>query len=69
VAAAIRSSFAAGLNDVVLVTAALAFAGALCALLRIRPRDFVRAGRSEPEGVSQVAGETGADADSPARSA
>jgi EmrB/QacA subfamily drug resistance transporter len=69
VAAAIRSSFAAGLNDVVLVTAALAFAGALCALLLIRPRDFVRAGRSEPEGVSQVAGETGADVESPARSA
>jgi hypothetical protein len=69
VAAAIRSSFAAGLNDVVLVTAALAFAGALCALLLIRPRDFVRAGRSEPEGVSQVAGETGADAASQARSA
>jgi len=69
VAAAIRSGFAAGLNDVVLVTAVLAFAGALCALLLIRPRDFVRAGRSEPENVSQVAGKTGADAASPAGSA
>jgi hypothetical protein len=69
VAAAIRSGFAAGLNDVLLVTAVLAFAGALCALLLIRPRDFVRAGRSEPEGVSPAAGETGADAASRARSA
>jgi EmrB/QacA subfamily drug resistance transporter len=69
VAAAIRSSFAAGLNDVVLVTGVLAFAGAVCALLLIRPRDFVRTGRSEPEGVPQVAGEAGADAGSPARSA
>jgi hypothetical protein len=59
----------AGLGDVMLATAALAFAGALGALLLIRPRDFVRAGRTEPEGVSQVAGETGADAASPARSA
>ena len=69
VAAAIRSGFAAGLNDVVLVTAVLAFAGALCALLLIRPRDFVRTGRTEPGGVSPVAGEAGADAESPARSA
>jgi len=69
VAAAIRSSFAAGLNDVVLVTAVLAFAGGVCALLLIRPRDFVRTGRGEPEDVSQVTGKTGVDADSPARSA
>ena len=69
VAAAIRSGFAAGLGDVVLVTAALAFAGALGALLLIRPRDFVRAGRTEPEDVSPTAGETGANAASPARSA
>src|SRR5215475_11498911 len=67
VAAAIRSGFAAGLNDVLVVTAVLAFAGALCALLLIRPRDFVKAGRSEPEGVSPTVGETGADAASPAR--
>ena len=36
VAAALRSAFAAGLNDLLLVTGALAFAGALCALLLIR---------------------------------
>ena len=69
VAAALRSGFAAGLNDLLIVTAALAFAGAVCALLLIRSRDFVRAGRTEPENVSQVAGKTGADAASPARSA
>jgi len=69
VAAALRSGFAAGLNDLLIVTAALAFAGAVCAVLLIRSRDFVRSGRTEPENVSQVAGETGADAASPARSA
>jgi EmrB/QacA subfamily drug resistance transporter len=69
VAAAIRSGFVAGLNDVVLVTAVLAFVGAVCALVLIRPRDFVRAGRGEPEALPQVAGETGADTASRARSA
>ena len=69
VAAALRSAFAAGLNDLLLVTGALAFAGALCALLLIRSKDFVRAGRTEPESVSPVAGETGAASSSPARSA
>jgi MFS family permease len=38
-------------------------------LMLILSRDFVRAGRTEPENVSQVAGDTGADAASPARSA
>ena len=47
VAVALRSAFAAGLNDLLLVTGALAFAGALCALLLIRSKDFVRAGRTE----------------------
>jgi EmrB/QacA subfamily drug resistance transporter len=68
-AAAIRSGFAAGLNDVLLVTATLAFAGALCALLLIRSRDFVQAGRGEPGGGSPTAAETGADRDSSVRSA
>jgi EmrB/QacA subfamily drug resistance transporter len=74
VAAALRAAFAAGVNDLLLVTGALAFAGALGALLLIRGRapsgqQSVRAGRTEPQGVSQVAAETGADAASPARSA
>jgi hypothetical protein len=87
VAAALRSAFAAGLNDLLLVTGALAFAGALCALLLIRSRALspgqhglrsqqsgqgqrsVQTGRTEPQGASSVARETGADSSSPARSA
>ena len=69
VAEAIRSGFAAGLNDLLIVTAALAFAGAVCALVLIRPRDFVRTGRSEPPGASPAVAGTGADGTSRARSA
>ena len=56
VAAALRSAFAAGLNDLLLVTGALAFAGALCALLLIRSKapsgrqQSAQAGRTEPAG-------------------
>jgi hypothetical protein len=45
-AAAIRSAFAAGLNDLLFVTGVLALAGAACALLLIRSQDFVRADHS-----------------------
>ena len=69
VAEAIKSGFSAGLNDLLLVTAALAIAGAVCAVLLIRSRDFVRAGRTQPPGASPAAAETGADSVSPARSA
>ncbi|MFI5083658.1 MAG: hypothetical protein ACHQCE_21505 [Streptosporangiales bacterium] len=69
VAEAIKSGFAAGLNDLLIVTAALAFAGAVCALLLIRSRDFVRTGRSEPPAASPAATGTGAENTSPARSA
>ena len=69
VAEAIRSGFAAGLNDLLIVTAALAFAGAVCARLLIRSRDFVRTGRTEPPGASPAAAGTGAGATSQARSA
>ena len=70
VAEAIRSAFAAGLNDLLIVTAALAFTGAVCALVLIRSRDFVRTGRSpEPPGASAAAAGTGADGTSRARSA
>jgi MFS family permease len=73
VAAALRSAFAAGLNDLLLVTGALAFAGALCALLLIRSQapsgqQSVRAGRTEPKGVPPATGKA-ADNASPARSA
>ena len=47
----------------------LSFAGAVCALLLIRPRDFVRTGRTQPPGESPAAAETSADSASPARSA
>ena len=40
VALALRSSFASALNDLLYVTAAIAFAGAVCATLLIRRKDF-----------------------------
>jgi hypothetical protein len=43
-AAAIREAFAAGLNDLLYLTAGLALAGAICALLLIRRKDFVARG-------------------------
>jgi hypothetical protein len=43
VAGALRSSVAAGLNDVVYVTAGVALVGAVCAALLIRGKDFRRA--------------------------
>jgi EmrB/QacA subfamily drug resistance transporter len=57
---AVRSGFTAGLNDVFLVGAILAFAGAVLTLLLIRSRDFeASAGRiearPEPEGERQTA--------------
>ncbi|HET9082169.1 MAG TPA: MFS transporter [Trebonia sp.] len=65
---AVRSAFAAGLNDLLFVTAGLALTGALCALLLIRSRDFVRDGRTEPPGGQPAAAEAGAEGTSPARS-
>jgi hypothetical protein len=69
VAEAVRSGFAAGLNDLLIVTAVLAFVGAACALLLIRSQDFVRTG-GEPQAAAAVPG-GGAEADgvSQARSA
>jgi MFS family permease len=46
VALAIRSGFAAGLNDLLIVTAALALVGAVCSVLLIRSKDFDRTGRT-----------------------
>jgi len=68
VAAAIRSAFAAGLNDLLFVTGALALAGALCALLLIRSKDFVRTGRTEPAAVPSADGQASPDRASPVRS-
>jgi hypothetical protein len=68
VAETIRGAFAAGLNDLLFVTGALAFAGAVCALLLIRSRDFVRRDGAEASGVSPATAGAGADGTSPARS-
>jgi EmrB/QacA subfamily drug resistance transporter len=48
VAAAARSAFIGGLNDILLVAAFVLFAGAVCAFALIRRRDFVASG-SRPE--------------------
>src|SRR5205823_37903 len=62
VAEAVRSAFAAGLNDLLIVTAVLAFTGAVCALLFIRSQDFVRTGGGEPQAPAAVPGDAaGAD--------
>ena len=64
VAAALRSAFAAGLNDLLLVTGAVAFAGALGALLLIRSRPLspnqqsVRSQHSVRSEPSEQAGRT-----------
>jgi EmrB/QacA subfamily drug resistance transporter len=67
VAGAIKAAYAAGLNDLLYVTAAVALAGAVCALLLIRSKDFVS--RTEPQAAPPGAGPTGADRDTTARSA
>ena len=53
-------TFAGGLNDLLIITGVLALAGALCALLLIRSKDFVRIGREGPAraaAMDQQAGE------------
>ncbi len=52
---ALRSSFAAALNELLYVTAALAFAGAVCATLLIRRKDFHRPGDSAPGPAGRTA--------------
>jgi hypothetical protein len=67
---AVRSAFAAGLNDLLIVTAVLAFSGAVCALLLIRSKDFVRTGGGEPQAAAAVpGGAAGAGSVSQTRSA
>jgi hypothetical protein len=59
--AAIRSAAAAGLNDLLFVTAAVALAGAVCSLLLIRSKDFVRTGRTGPEATPPPRGSAETD--------
>jgi EmrB/QacA subfamily drug resistance transporter len=58
---ALRSSFAAAFNDLLYVTAGLALAGGVCALLLIRTKDFVKrehapAAPAAPSGAGAPAG-------------
>lgn len=64
---AIRAAFAAGLNDLLYVTGALALVGAVCALLLIRSKDFVS--RAEPQAAPAGDAGTGAEGVSQVRSA
>jgi hypothetical protein len=64
VAAALRSSVAAGLNDVAYVTAGVAIVGAVCATLLIRPKDFLRRDAAPPAASGDPAGQ---EATEPAR--
>jgi len=63
---AIRSAFAAGLNDLLYATAGLALVGAVCALLLIRGKDFVR--RTDQQATPAAAGQADPTT-APARSA
>ena len=67
VAGAIKAAYAAGLNDLLYVTAAVALVGAVCALLLIRGKDFVS--RTEPQAAPPGDASTGADSASQVRSA
>jgi len=51
-ALALRSSFASGLNELLYITAALALAGGVCALLLIRGKDFVKREGGAPGAAS-----------------
>jgi EmrB/QacA subfamily drug resistance transporter len=63
---ALHSSFAASLNDLLYVSAAIALAGAVCGLLLIRPQDFVRRTEAAP-GTPGTQASTAADSAAPSR--
>ncbi len=56
VGGALRSSFAAALNDLLYVTAGLAVVGAVCATVLIRPKDFLDQEGSPPAAAGAAAG-------------
>jgi EmrB/QacA subfamily drug resistance transporter len=64
VSMALRSSVAAGLNDLAYVTAGVAIVGAVCATLLIRQKDFQRRDTAPPGAEGEHAG---AEATEPAR--
>jgi EmrB/QacA subfamily drug resistance transporter len=60
-ALALRASFASGLNDLLYITAALALAGGVCAMVLIRGKDFVKReggapGAPVPAGATDTTG-------------
>jgi EmrB/QacA subfamily drug resistance transporter len=57
VALALRSSVAAGLNDLAYVTAGVAIVGAVCATLLIRRKDFLRRDAAPPAASGDPAGQ------------
>jgi predicted MFS family arabinose efflux permease len=63
VAAALRSAFAAGLDDLLIVTGAVALIGAVCSLLLIRGKDFVAREQPAPQppAVKQAGTQAGAN--------
>jgi MFS family permease len=56
IGAALRSSFAAGMNDLLYVTAALALVGGVCAAALIRRKDFHQSASAAPEAADPAAG-------------
>jgi hypothetical protein len=52
-----RASFVAGLNEILLVAAILALAGAVASLLLIRSSDFVAQTEGQPDGRPAEASE------------
>jgi EmrB/QacA subfamily drug resistance transporter len=64
VGSALRSSFAAALNDLLYVTAGLAIVGAVCATVLIRRQDFHRPADTEPAAAPAASGH---DATEPVR--
>jgi EmrB/QacA subfamily drug resistance transporter len=63
-ALALRSSFAAGLNDLLCISAVLALMGGVCAVLLIRSKDFVNREGAAPTAASALASPTAASAGS-----
>jgi len=57
VSEALRSGFAAALNELLYVTAGLALVGAVCAMLLIRRKDFHQPGEAQPAAAGHTAAE------------
>jgi len=62
IGAALRSSFAAGMNDLLYVTAALALVGGVCAAALIRRKDFHQSASAAPEAADPAAGRSTTEA-------